>query len=113
MAYRLQMRPGYARPRLLSMQCCAVAIALAVLGFWPPNSGRLLLVPLWSGDKGEAVRLALGGGALLIGVGPVRGSVIVDGRRADLADAAWNQQILMMAAPSAGCGQTNQAGVNS
>lgn len=73
----------------------------------------MLLMPLWSADEGGAVRLALGGGALLIGVGPVRGSVIVDGRRANLADAAWKQHILMMAAPSAGCGQTYEAGENT
>ncbi len=107
------MRLGYARPGLPSVQCIAIAVALTVLAFRPPATGRMLLVPLWSADEGGAVRLALGGGALLISVGPVRGSIIVDGRRANLANAAWNQHILMIAAPSAGCGQTNRAGVNT
>lgn len=107
------MRYGPARPSLLSMQCSAAALAMAVLGFRPPESGRMLLIPLWSADGGEAVRLALDGGALLIGAGPVRGSIVIQGRRADLSDAAWNQRILLMAAPSAGCEPNNPAGQKS
>lgn len=107
------MRYRSARLGLLWVQCAAAATAMAVLGFRPPESGRMLLLPLWSADEGAAVRLALNGGALLIGAGPVRGSIVVQGRRANLADAAWNQRMVLMAAPAAGCGSTDPAGANA
>lgn len=98
------MRILLTRFPLVFVQCSAVAVAMAVVALRPPESGRMLLVPIWSGSEGRAAQLAVNSGATLIGVGPLRGSVVVRGKRADLAGLAWHDNILMMAAPSAGCG---------
>jgi hypothetical protein len=95
---------------LISVQCTAIAIGMAIVALQPPESGRMLLVPIWSGSEGRAAQLALNSGVTLIGVGPLRGSVVVRGKRAVLADSAWNENILMMAAPSAGCGASGSGG---
>lgn len=85
-------------------QCAAILAGLALFASRPPENGRILLIPLGRGDAGAAVRMALDHGASLVANGPIRGSVIVEARRADLAAAARSAGVLMLAAPSSGCG---------
>lgn len=98
------MRYGLIPGPLIFTQCGMVALALAVAAFRPPEAGRMLLVPIWSNDGGLTVRTAMSSGALLIGTGPWRGSIVVQGNYHDLAASAWRQKILIIAAPLAGCG---------
>ncbi|PSJ38967.1 hypothetical protein [Allosphingosinicella deserti] len=77
--------------------------ALAVLIGWPPATGRLLLVPLSADSAGLLVRNAIGGGARIIDTGPLPGSIIVEGRRSDVAQALASRSVIIVAARASGC----------
>lgn len=84
--------------------CALVLTGLATSAFWPPASGRLLLVPITDWRDGAAVRLAIRHGASLVDAGPVRGSIVVQGERKTLGAAALAAGMLLLAAPRSGCG---------
>ena len=93
---------------LIPAQIATATFGLVALTVWPPESGSMLLVPLGQ-DGGAAVQGALAGGAALLGAGPFPGSLVVVGDRARIAPrVAWN--IVIMAAPPAGCGVDSGAG---
>ncbi|WP_243644592.1 hypothetical protein [Sphingomonas sp. PP-CE-1A-559] len=93
---------------LIPAQIAAATFGLAVLTMWPPASGSMLVVPLGQ-DGGAAMQGALAGGAALLGTGPFPGSLVVVGDRARIAPrVAWN--VVIMAAPPAGCGVDGGAG---
>ena len=77
--------------------------ALAMLIGWPPATGRLLLVPLSADSAGLLVRTAVGGGARIVDTGPLPGSIIVEGRRSDLARALASRFVIIVAARASGC----------
>lgn len=104
------MRTVPIRLSLATAQAALVFAGLSTLAFAPPESGRMLLVPLGSGD-GAAVRLALDHGAALVGRGPWPGSIVVDARRADIVASAWTRRVLVVAAPPAGCGPDGKDGL--
>ena len=85
-------------------QCALVLVGLTASAFWPPASGRLLVVPIIDWQNGAAVRLAIRHGASLVDAGPVRGSIIVEGERKALGAAALAAGMLLLAAPRSGCG---------
>ena len=85
-------------------QAMIVAAALALLAFWPPRRGAMLLVPL-RGTLAQTVNAALAGHASLLGQGPVPGSIVVFGDRARLVAAIGNKAVVVLAAPATGCGK--------
>lgn len=95
-------RPG---PAILAQAAAAVAAMLA-LPMWPPASGKLLLVPITGGDANDMARIALDGGAALIGAGPLPGSLVVAGDRAELVAHIPNIAALVTAAPATACGSS-------
>lgn len=78
--------------------------AYLAIAAWPPATGRLWLIPLAGDDANGVARTALAGGALLLGPGPVRGSLVVEGDRAALVAQARGWRLAVLAAPPAGCG---------
>jgi hypothetical protein len=93
---------------LIPAQIATATFGLVVLTMWPPASGSMLVVPLVQ-DGGAAMQGALAGGAALLGTGPFPGSLVVVGDRARIAPrVAWN--VVIMAAPPAGCGVDGGAG---
>lgn len=87
------------------MQIAGILLVFAMLAFYPPATGRMILIPL-GGDPAEALSFALRGGASLVGHGPFAGSVVIDGHRGDFVNTLYRHHILMLAAPAAGCGAT-------
>lgn len=94
---------------LVAGQFLAGMVAFAILAFWPPERGPMLLVPA-SGDPVEAINAAVAGGAALIGQGPVPGSIVVSGDRGRISDGIVGRAMLLVAAPPAGCRNPNPAG---
>jgi hypothetical protein len=88
----------------LAAQVTAGIAALAVMSLYPPAEGRILLVPVLDHDVNVTARLALSSGAALLGEGPLPGSLVVVGSRARMARVIHPWQMLMLAAPPAGCG---------
>ncbi|QAY76314.1 hypothetical protein [Sphingosinicella sp. BN140058] len=78
--------------------------ALALLIAWPPSSGRLLLVPLSRDAAQNLVAAALADETLLVARGPLPGSIVVDGRRRDVAEALAGRAVILLAARTVGCG---------
>jgi hypothetical protein len=93
-------RPG---PTILVQAGIAVAAMLA-LPMWPPASGRLLLVPITGGDANDMARIAIEGGAALMGAGPLPGSLVVVGDRAAVVAHIPHIAAIVMAAPVTACG---------
>lgn len=89
---------------LIPAQVAAAVIGLFGLTIWPPVSGNILLVPLTINDSNAVAKAALASGALLVGRGPFRGSLVVFGNRSSIARQSGSWNILVLAAPPAGCG---------
>ena len=98
----LLRRPG---PAILA-QAAAAAAAMLALPMWPPASGKLLLVPISGGDANDMARIAVDGGAALIGAGPLPGSLVVSGDRATLLAHIPAAAAIVMAAPATACGSS-------
>lgn len=94
---------------LLVAQAGVGVVALAIMSLYPPAEGRILLVPVVDRDVNATARLALASGAMLLGAGPLRGSLVVVGSRARLAARTQPWRTLMLAAPPAGCGTPSRA----
>lgn len=77
--------------------------ALLVLLLWPPVTGNLLVVPLFDPDANAVAKAAVAGGALLLGAGPLPGSMIVVGDRARVARHMKAWDMVIVAAPPGGC----------
>lgn len=84
-------------------QCAAVLCGLALLAFRPPAEGRMLLMPLGTAGASDMVAHAIDGGAMLVGRGPLPGSVIVSGSLARIS-ARVTGAVLILSAPPGGCG---------
>lgn len=94
---------------MISIQVIGAAAALAGLSVVAPPSGRMLLVPVTGGDANAVARIALAGGAAVLGAGPFSGSLVVVGNRAAIARRIGSWRVVIIAAPPAGCGDA-QAG---
>lgn len=88
---------------LLTAQVALGFAALAAMGMYPPAQGRILLVPLADRHADAAARVALSAGAALLGRGPFPGSWVVVGERARIAARVDGWDMLLVAAPPAGC----------
>lgn len=95
-------------PSLLTAQIVGVAIGFSALAFAPPASGRMLLVPIGAGAADHVLPLALDHGALLMGAGPLPHSYVVRADRAAIAGAMMRAGVVTLAAPPAGCGETER-----
>lgn len=78
-------------------------VALVVATMWPPVSGDMLLIPIGGADANRVARKAVAGGAALLGAGPFRGSMVVTGDRARIEHEIGSWDIVVLAAPPAGC----------
>ncbi|WP_022671921.1 hypothetical protein [Novosphingopyxis baekryungensis] len=85
-------------------QLALILFGLLALAFWPPQEGRLIVVPLTRAAASELLPRALTGQSRLIGSGPLGGSYILWGRRGAVQDALRGQASLVFAAPRSGCG---------
>ena len=91
------------RHALNGAQIVVVLLAMAAVPLAPPATGRMLVVPLGTGDEAGAVRAARDAGALILGSGPLPRSTIVEGARAPVLAAAWRAGMVALAAPRGGC----------
>ena len=76
--------------------------AFGVAAFSPPAQGRMIVVPLLTGQG--AVQAALRNGAGIVGRGPIAGSVVIEGDLARLARPLARVGAILLAAPR-GCGE--------
>lgn len=88
---------------LLPAQTFATLLAILIIILSPPVSGPMMLVPITDAAAGSVTTMALDSGALLLGVGPVSGSIVVVGSRSGLRRAMEGHAILVLAAPDGGC----------
>jgi len=96
---------AYRRPHgtgLIGLQIAIAAIAFGWLLLAPPARGQMLLVPLTHAAGQHLPGLAIRGDTRLIAPGPLPGSLVVEGRRADLA-SLLRHATLVLAAPPGGC----------
>lgn len=94
---------AYRRPiGLIGLQIAIAAIALGWLLLAPPARGQMLLVPLTHAAGERLPGLAIRGDTRLIAAGPLPGSLVVEGRRADLSPLL-RHATLVLAAPPGGC----------
>ncbi len=89
---------------LIPLQGATAMLALVAFTMWPPSSGAMLLVPLASGSLDSVAKIALAGGATLLGAGPLPGSLVVVGNRSRIFQQIRAWDVVLMAAPPAGCG---------
>lgn len=94
----------------LPCQLAAIVASLVGMALWPPQSGALLLVPLLHQDGSSVAVLARAGGAMLLGNGPVPNSLVVVGDRTRIAQRIPAGDVLILAAPAAGCGPIKALG---
>ena len=98
--------------RRLSSPVIGPAVQLAVIAgatltlVAPPDDGAMLLVPIHAGASQRVAAIAVDQGALLVGRGPVPGSMVVAGRRTAMLSPMLRAGVLVFAAPPAGCGAT-------
>jgi len=87
---------------LIPAQMLTVILSIVALTLWPSPSGAVLLIPLTRAAADDMAQTVIAAGALLVGSGPYRGSLIVDGDRARIVSRlGWTT--LILAAPAAGC----------
>jgi len=93
------------RPLLpMAGQCILILFGLVGLYAVPPASGRMLLLPL-THEAGIALApVAVAHGARLVAKGPWAGSLLVEGRRDELAPALLRHGIVALSAQMGGCG---------
>ncbi len=84
-------------------QAALVATGVAILAFWPPRDGPMLLVALDGRDGGRLVGPALDAGATLSGRGPMANMIVVSGTRTSLAPLI-SRGVIAVAAPRSLCG---------
>jgi hypothetical protein len=94
--------------RYRSALTIGVQIGVAATGFFllmlmPPTEGQIMLVPLTPAAARTLPALALRHGTRLIATGPLPGSLVVYGRRADLAGLLVRNATLTIATPPGGC----------
>ncbi|WP_235399079.1 hypothetical protein [Sphingomonas sp. SRS2] len=92
------------------MQLLMLLAAFGMFAFAPPVRGAMLLVPLTTRARADLPGLAVRRGALLLGQGPVAGSLLVRGERARLGTALLRRGIVLIAAPEIICGSTAPQG---
>ncbi|GAA4766539.1 hypothetical protein GCM10023219_09860 [Stakelama sediminis] len=88
---------------IIALQVAVILGGLLVLAFDPPTHGKMILLPLDHSAATALTRRAIDGDALLIGPGPLRGSMVVNADYAAMRRATSGLPVLIIAAPPAGC----------
>lgn len=88
---------------LVALQVGLLMSGLLAFAFAPPARGAMLLVPLSGAARAVLPGLAVAHGALLVGQGPLEGSLVVRGDRAALGGVLLREGILALAAPDVLC----------
>lgn len=94
----------YRRILPLAGQCGLILFGLLGLYAVPPTSGRMILLPLTDGAKSVLASVAIANGARLVAKGPWAGSLLVEGRRDELAPALLRRGIVALSTQMSGCG---------
>lgn len=96
---------GHISPMIVG-QAAIAALAVGAIAFAPPAQGRILVAPL----DGQPVdqQLIRRANATPLVPGPLPGSWIVEGQRAQLARSFSSQGIIILAAPQAVCADREQ-----
>jgi len=89
----------------LLSQMALAAVALVGLTFAPPARGKVLLIPLTIGARAKLPVEIFRHEALLLGVGPLPGSLVVMEEHQALAMPMLRLGVLALASPPAGCGE--------
>lgn len=89
----------------MAAQCALILFGLLGLYAVPPANGRMLLLPLTDEARAAVAPIAVAQGALLIAKGPWPGSLLVEGRRDQLAPALLRQGVIALSAQMGGCGE--------
>lgn len=97
-------------PGLFGTQLALALVALTVLAFAPPARGPILLVPLTGHAAARLPATAIAHHALLLGVGPVDGSLVVIGDLGTLAPSLLGIGAIALAAPRSWCGAISSDG---
>ncbi len=87
---------------LIAMQLCVMVVGLTIVVLAPPPRGAILLVPLTSHARSNLAPLAIGRGALLLGRGPIDGSLVVRADRT-LMDGMLSEGIVPLAGADTSC----------
>jgi hypothetical protein len=95
--------PARASRGLFLSQAFIATAGLAFVAASPPAEGAMTLIPLSEAAEEGLAAKALSAGTLLLGEGPVPGSLIVRGRRSSLEAQDLGYRVLVTAAPAAGC----------
>ncbi|NML08892.1 hypothetical protein HHL08_01825 [Sphingobium sp. AR-3-1] len=94
----------YRRVLPLAGQCGLILFGLLGLYGFPPTSGRMILLPLTDGARSVLAPVAIANGARLVAKGPWAGSLLVEGRRNELAPALLRRGIVALSTQMSGCG---------
>jgi hypothetical protein len=94
----------FSRSLILAQLGFGLAIFAALIA--PPARGVMLLVPLTHTASAALPRLVFRGDTRLIGQGAIPGSLVVYGRRSDLALPLLTHAVLSLASPEILCGKT-------
>lgn len=89
---------------VLALQLTVAAAAIGAIGLTPPATGKMLLIPVESAAGSRLTRTAIDTGALIIGRGPIAGSLIVYGDSRRLAAPLLRRGAIAIAAPDTSCG---------
>ena len=95
----------------IGMQALIGLIIVAGLAFAPLSRGPMLLVPLTGKASGDMARIAFGHGAVLLGPGPIRGSLVMIGNGRAMVFALLGHGVIAITAPPALCGDVALDGV--
>lgn len=95
--------------KLPLVACFMTQLGIALAGligliFAPPAQGKILLVPLTASARARLPIAAFGNQALLLGQGPLPGSLVVMEDRQNLTWMMLRLGVLSVAASPAGCG---------
>ena len=85
-------------------QGVVVMLALLVAILAPPEEGPMMVIPLDGGRMGHTISWASGNGTAFMGAGPLPGSILVDGKRERITQAAGHHNSLVIKAPAIFCG---------
>lgn len=87
----------------LAVQCAIGLTGLSALTLAPPAEGKMLVVSLGGESPGQIAGWAAASGMRIVGTGPM-GSLVVEGRSADLAARALRHGSILIAGPALECG---------
>lgn len=86
------------------LQLGVVVFALLLAHAAPKSGAPMLLVPLTPSARASAMHLAIDGGAKLVALGPIVGSIVIRGERPGLRLRMLMAGVLPLATDVKGCG---------